>query len=146
MADPSPPVADSADPARLLALGLGDDDVPDVGEIDLAPFLCARPDLELLECLGRGGMGVVHKARQTSLDRWVAVKLMSPRLAKEPAFADRFAREARAMARLDHPGLVRVIDFGDADGLFYLVMEHVDGTDLRRMMAERLPTEQALAI
>ncbi len=135
-----------SDPARLLALGLGDEDVPASGEVDLAPFMCARPDLELLECLGRGGMGVVHKARQTSLDRWVAVKLMDPRLAHEPAFADRFTREARAMARLDHPGIVRVIDFGDADGLFYLVMEYVDGTDLRRLMAERLPTAQALSI
>ncbi len=70
------------------------------------------PDLEILELVGRGGMGIVYKARQKSLDRLVALKILSPKIAQDPAFADRFAREARAMAMLSHPHVVAVYDFG----------------------------------
>ena len=89
------------------------------------------PHLEIHEVLGRGGMGVVYKARQTKLDRPVALKLIRPDSADDPAFASRFGREARAMARLNHPNIVTVHDFGEAEGLFYLVMEWIDGGDLR---------------
>ena len=68
------------------------------------------PDLEILELLGRGGMGFVYKARQKRLDRFVALKILSPRIGKDPAFADRFAREAKAMAMLNHPHIVAVHD------------------------------------
>lgn len=70
------------------------------------------PDLEILELVGHGGMGVVYKARQKRLDRWVALKILSPEVARDPAFAERFAREARAMAMLSHPHIVAVYDFG----------------------------------
>ena len=70
------------------------------------------PDLEILELVGRGGMGVVYKARQKRLDRLVALKILSPKIGQDPAFAERFAREARAMAMLSHPHIVAVHDFG----------------------------------
>ena len=76
---------------------------------ELAPHF---PDLEILELLGRGGMGVVYKARQKRLDRLVALKILSPKVGQDPAFAERFAREARAMAMLNHPHIVAVYDFG----------------------------------
>ncbi len=75
------------------------------------------PDLEILELLGHGGMGVVYKARQKRLDRLVALKILSPKVAQDPAFAERFAREARAMAMLNHPHIVAVYDFGQAHPL-----------------------------
>ena len=78
---------------------------------DLAPLF---PDLEILELVGRGGMGVVYKARQKRLDRLVALKILAPRIGQDPAFAERFAREARAMAMLSHPHIVAVYDFGQA--------------------------------
>jgi len=134
--------------ADLLALGLGaaDDDALDGdldGDLDLGEFLCACPELELQGCLGRGGMGVVYRARQVRLDRDVAVKLMSPEVAKDPEFADRFHREAKAMARLQHPGIVGVHDFGHAAGVYYIVMELVDGPNLRQLMAEQLDPDLA---
>ena len=74
------------------------------------------PDLEILELVGRGGMGVVYKARQKRLDRLVALKILSPKIGQDPAFAERFAREARAMAMLSHPHIVTVHDFGRTGG------------------------------
>ncbi len=105
------------------------------------------PQLEILECLGRGGMGVVYKARQKSLDRFVALKLLAPERVGDPAFAERFAREAQALARLRHPNIVTVHDFGKAGGFYYLLMEYVDGVNLRQAMkAGRFTPEQALGI
>ena len=74
------------------------------------------PDLEILELVGRGGMGVVYKARQKRLDRLVALKILAPKIGQDPAFAERFAREARAMAMLSHPHIVTVHDFGRTGG------------------------------
>jgi tRNA A-37 threonylcarbamoyl transferase component Bud32 len=103
--------------------------------------------LEILELLGQGGMGAVYKARQTKLDRLVAVKVLPPEWGKDPAFAERFAREAKALARLNHPHVVAVHDFGESDGLFYLVMEYVDGANLRNILANGgLEPQEALAI
>ncbi len=111
---------------------------------DLAPHF---PHLEILELLGRGGMGVVYKARQLRLDRLVALKILPPELGHDPAFAERFAREARAMARLTHPRIVGVHDFGESGGLFYLVMEYVEGANLRGLMRGGcLRPEEALRI
>jgi tRNA A-37 threonylcarbamoyl transferase component Bud32 len=105
------------------------------------------PQFELLECLGRGGMGAVYKARQPKLDRFVALKiLLAGRQASAP-FAERFAREARALARLNHPAIVAVHDFGEAGGYPYLVMEFVDGLSLRQLLERgKLEPEQALTI
>ena len=71
-------------------------------------------------------MGVVYKARQPRLDRLVALKLLAPEREQDPKFAERFAREAKALARLNHPNIVTVYDFGEADGMFYLLMEYVE--------------------
>lgn len=144
----APPAPAVESPADLLALGLGaaDTDVELENEIDLGQFLVAAPDLELHGCLGRGGMGLVYRARQIRLDRVVAVKIMAPRLADEPEFAERFEREARALARLDHPGVVRVHEFGEAAGVYYLVMEYVDGANLRELMAQEITPDAATEI
>src|ERR1017187_915499 len=105
------------------------------------------PQLEVLEFIGKGGMGAVYKARQPNLDRLVALKILPPTAAGDPGFAERFNREARALARLNHPNIVAVHDFGQAGTLHYLVMEFVDGGNLRQIeQAGRLTPEQALAI
>ena len=74
------------------------------------------PQLEILELIGRGGMGAVYKARQPGLDRLVALKILPPRPGSDPGFAERFTREARALARLSHPNIVAVYDFGQVSG------------------------------
>src|SRR5262249_13359309 len=74
------------------------------------------PQLEILELRGQGGMGAVYKARQVVLDRLVALKVLPPESGRDPAFAERFHREARALARLNHPHIVAVYDFGETDG------------------------------
>ncbi len=105
------------------------------------------PQLEILGFIGKGGMGAVYKARQPALDRFVALKVLPPAVAGDPGFAERFNREARALARLNHPNIVAVHDFGQAGTLHYLVMEFVDGTNLREVEhAGKLSPEQALAI
>ena len=105
------------------------------------------PQLEIIELVGQGGMGAVYKARQPTLDRFVALKILPPDSAKDAGFAERFNREARALARLNHPHIVAVHDFGQAGGQPYLVMEFVDGLNLRQVeQAGRLPPEQALEI
>jgi serine/threonine protein kinase len=105
------------------------------------------PQLEMLALLGQGGMGAVYKARQTKLDRLVAVKILPPEVARDPAFAERFTREARSLARLNHPHIVTVHDFGDVDGLYHFTMEYVDGRNLRDLLqGGALPAAQVLAI
>lgn len=105
------------------------------------------PQLEILELVGCGGMGAVYKARQRQLDRIVALKILPPSTGREAAFNERFAREARAMAKLFHPHIVLIFDFGQADGVPYFIMEFVDGVNLRQATrAGRLSPEQALAI
>ena len=89
------------------------------------------PQLEILEHLGQGGMGVVYKARQRHLNRLVAVKILPPSVGGDPAFAERFTREAQALAQLNHPNIVQVYDFGRTEEFFYFVMEYVDGVNLR---------------
>jgi serine/threonine protein kinase len=106
------------------------------------------PQLEILELLGQGGMGAVYKARQKQLDRLVALKILPPQIGETEAFAERFTREAQSLAKLNHPRIVSVHDFGHTEaGLYYFIMEFVDGTDLRRVMqtGELSPVE-ALAI
>jgi len=103
--------------------------------------------LEIGELIGQGGMGFVFKARQPKLDRFVALKILPQSLAVEPAFAERFTREGRLLARLNHPNIVTVHDFGQANGFFYLLMEFVDGVNLRQAMkAARFTSDQALGV
>lgn len=147
MSEQPPDAAGS--PAALLALGLGPvgtESVANMDEDDLSSFLCAMPDLELYECLGRGGMGRVYRARQLRLDRFVAVKLMSAELCEDPEFRERFEREARALARLDHAGIVRVHDFGEVGGTFFLIMEYVEGTNLRELILGGVEPQTAVRL
>lgn len=105
------------------------------------------PQLEIIERLGRGGMGVVYKARQPRLNRLVALKILAPEREKDPAFAGRFEKEAQALARLSHPNIVTIHDFGEAGGMYYLLMEFVDGVTLRQLLnASRVSPREALAI
>ncbi len=105
------------------------------------------PQLEIVELLGKGGMGAVYKARQPELDRYVALKILPPEVGKDPAFAERFTREARALAKLNHSSIVAVHEFGEADGLYYFVMEFVDGANLRQALdGGGLTPAEALAI
>ncbi len=111
---------------------------------ELAPHF---PQLEIQQLLGCGGMGAVYKARQTSLDRSVALKVLPPAPDRDPAFAERFAREARALAKLAHPNVVMVFEFGEVGEYYYLAMEYVDGVDLRRTIrAGTLKPREALTI
>jgi serine/threonine protein kinase len=111
---------------------------------ELAPYF---PQLEILECLGRGGMGVVYKARQKTLNRFVALKLLAPERVRDTQFAERFTREAQALAALNHPNIVTVYDFGQAGGFYFLLMEFVDGVNLRQLLrARKFTPEEALAI
>ena len=94
----------------------------------LAPFF---PGYEIEALIARGGMGAVYRARQLSLGRTVAIKLLPFDLGVREDFAERFRREATALARLNHPHIVAIHDFGQADdGHYFMVMEHVEGSDL----------------
>ncbi len=123
---------------------------PPGGFVPLEPEQLAEkfPQLEIIELLGHGGMGAVYKARQKQLDRFVALKILPPEVGQNAAFAERFTREARSLAKLNHPQIVTVHEFGHTeDGLYYFLMEFVDGTDLRHIIqAGELTSDQALAI
>jgi serine/threonine protein kinase len=107
----------------------------------------AFPQLDRIELIGTGGMGAVYKARQPKLDRWVALKLLPVELGRDPTFAERFLREARVLARLSHPNIVAVHDFGQSGEFCYLLMEYVDGANLRQAMrAGRFSPAQALSL
>ncbi|HVM49139.1 MAG TPA: serine/threonine-protein kinase [Candidatus Acidoferrum sp.] len=105
------------------------------------------PQLEVFGLVGTGGMGAVYRARQRGLDRMVALKILPPQFSADAAFAERFAREARTLARLNHPNIVDVYDMGQAGQLYYFLMEFVDGVNLRQLMqGHRLRPAEALAI
>lgn len=117
-------------------------DLPSMEEIARA-----FPEFEILGFMGHGGMGAVFRARQPKLDRLVALKVLPKSLAATEGFTERFIREGRVLARLSHPHVVAVHDFGESGGFCYLVMEHVDGVNLRQaMQAGRFTPEQALAV
>jgi len=127
-------------PAELLARGLesakaatGNPQAwqPPTPE-ELAKLL---PQYEIESLLGRGGMGAVYRGKQAALDRAVAIKLLPAELAADAEFMTRFQREARTLAKLQHPGIVAVHDFGQtSQGHLYFVMEFVNGTDLSRLI------------
>jgi serine/threonine-protein kinase len=103
-----------------------------VGEL-----LAGRYELE--ELSGSGGMSRVYRARDRQLGRLVAIKVLHERYADDPAYVDRFRREARAVARLSHPNIVTIIDRGEADGSQFIVFEHVDGENLKQLVAHAGP-------
>ena len=167
-------------PACLLKQGAANDTVtggpakpfnpPSVAELAVL-----FPQLEILKLIGKGGMGAVYKARQKQLDRIVALKILPPGIGHDAAFADRFAREAKALAKLNHPGIVTLYEFGvagdddnqrrarsdapyqstsgsqpstiNSQPLYYFLMEFVDGVNLRQLLhAGRISAREALAI
>ncbi|MCX6898441.1 MAG: protein kinase [Verrucomicrobia bacterium] len=139
-------------PACLLKQGAAADTAPPPGAAPFTPPTVAElaklfPQIEILSLIGQGGMGAVYKARQKQLDRIVALKILPPAVSHDPKFAERFAREARALARLNHPNIVTLYEFGQADGLFYFLMEFMDGMNLRQLLnAGRVTPKEALAI
>lgn len=118
------------------------------GAPDLQAVAAAFPHLEVIELIGSGGMGAVFRARQPQLGRLVALKVIpATGRGASPAFADRFEREGRLLARLHHPNIVTIYDSGRAGDFFYLLMEHVDGVNLRQAMrAGRFSPRDALTI
>jgi serine/threonine protein kinase len=98
--------------------------------------------------IGRGGMAMVYRAEHLRLGRRVALKVIAPDLAENEKFRQRFVRESRLAAAIDHPNILPVYEAGDADGMLFIAMRYVDGTDLKGLLAERgrLDTEQALSI
>jgi serine/threonine protein kinase len=127
----------------------GDTGPYETGFVPPAPADLAHhfPNLEILELVGKGGMGAVYRARQPGLDRVVAVKVLPPEVARDPAFAERFSREARSLARFNHPNIVTIYDFGETGGFYYIIMEFVAGQNLRQLLrAGALSEAQMLRI
>jgi serine/threonine protein kinase len=179
-AELKPDVPEGLCPACLLKHGIATEPGEPAGQApfvppDLAELARLFPQLEIIEAIGKGGMGAVYKARQPTLDRFVALKILAPRgPVGDLDFAGRFTREARALARLNHPNIVAVYDFGlvrsrrreEADPaaaqknppppvggygegapLHYFIMEYVDGPNLRQVQqAGRLEPREALQI
>jgi hypothetical protein len=106
------------------------------------------PGYQLTGKIGNGAMGAVFKARQTTLDRWVAVKVLKRALAQDLRFIEQFQKEARTAGKLRHENIVSALDCGQADGEYYLIMEYAEGLPLSRILKERgkLPEEEALGI
>jgi len=113
------------------------------------------PELDILQLIGRGGMGAVYKAREKQLDRQVALKILPAEIGRREAFAQRFAREAQSMARLSHPNIVTIHSFGRRSAaelagggdLYFFIMEYVDGLSVRQLLdAGTISPKEALAI
>jgi eukaryotic-like serine/threonine-protein kinase len=106
-------------------------------------------NFELQEVVGKGGMGFVYRAYHPDLERYSAVKIMRPSLANQPGFLERFLQEARTAARLEHPNIVDVTNFGDFEGNYYLMMDFIEGPSLRQLVNENskgLPIWDAIQI
>ncbi|APZ95191.1 serine/threonine-protein kinase [Fuerstiella marisgermanici] len=108
------------------------------------------PNLDIESLLGQGGMGAVYKVRQKELDRPAALKILPEAVASDPSFTERFLREARLLASLSHPHIVTVYEFGERDGLYFILMEYVDGVTLRQASLadpiKRLAPAEALEV
>ncbi len=106
------------------------------------------PGYRVLSKLGEGGMGVVYRALQKRLDREVALKVVMPRYAADPAYLKRFEREAKAVAKLNHPAIVAAYDYGESNGRVFLAMEFVDGVNLADWVRKNgpMPPDRALAV
>src|SRR5437763_4170107 len=100
---------------------------------------------EIQSAIGAGGMGEVYRARDTRLDRTVAIKILPSAVASDPGLRERFDREARAVAALNHPHICALYDIGEEAGTSFLVMEHLEGQTLAERLAKgALPIDQAL--
>ncbi len=140
------------DPANLLKQGAAEDTFMDGAATSFSPLpiealAAIFPQFEILELIGKGGMGAVYKVRQRDLDRIVALKILPPAIGQSPEFSNRFTREAKALAKLNHPGIVTIHEFDQQDGLYFILMEFVDGVNLGQLMKTgRISPREALAI
>jgi eukaryotic-like serine/threonine-protein kinase len=114
-------------------------------QMELVPGASLGP-YRIVEQVGRGGMATVFKAFQPALNRYVAIKVLPPALAADPQFEDRFTQEAMAVASLRHPNILTVYDYGQAEGVTYLVTEFVDGGTLADQMRGRLPLDYVISM
>ena len=119
----------------IMGVGSGEDEPPVIPGSLLNELGTIFPHLEILEPLKKGGMGAVFKARQIKLDRLVALKIIGPSPSNEDKFAERFLREARALARMKHGRIVTIYDYGESQGIFFILMEFIEGQDLREALA-----------
>src|SRR3712207_3923284 len=99
----------------------------------------------LFEMIGRGGIGVVYRAEHKHLGRRVALTMLSPILAADEGFRERFLRESRLAAAVDHPGIVTVYDAGEVNDTLYIAMRFIQGTDLAELLRERGPLDPQTA-
>lgn len=136
------------DPAALFDMSVEESDSSDWQPPSVEQIAVLFPQWEVRRMLGRGGMGVVYEVRQPELDRLVAVKLLPLVASRDEHLVERFRREARALAKLRHPGIVSLFESGISPaGHFYFVMEHVDGSPLSSLIAEgRLDVPKAIEI
>ena len=95
------------------------------------------PNINVTKLIGRGGMGAVYRGRQISLDRDVAIKILPREIQESQQLGERFQREAQTLAKLQHPNIVSIFDFGQVDGLYYFIMEFVDGVTLRETIQSK---------
>lgn len=98
---------------------------------------------QIVDLIGRGGMAVVYRARDIRLDRWVALKILAPDLALDQTFRQRFIRESRAAAAVDHPNIVPIFEAGEADGVLFIAMRYVGGQDVHSLLARAGPLPAA---
>jgi serine/threonine protein kinase len=102
---------------------------------------------QLIEMIGQGAMAIVYKAKQTAVDRYVAVKVMRPELASDPVQQKRFQREARSLSKLDHPNLLKIFDIGQTpSGRPYFIMEYLKGRSIEKMLEEAGPVQPLFAL
>lgn len=144
----SPLRPDGTCPSCLLKLALSfkNSHIPDEEPSELKKLNAHFPQLEIQRLVGRGGMGAIYQARQTSLDRDIALKVIDRSISNDTNFLDRFEREAKALAKLTHPNIVSVYDFGHTeDGLAYFMMEYVHGLNLREAM-QSMPIDVPYAL
>src|SRR6202167_2575345 len=94
---------------------------------------------QVTHLIARGGMAMVYRAQDTLLNRAVALKILYPELSADPAFVERFRREAQAAANLSHPNIVPVFDWGESDNTYFIVMEYVDGEPLSSIIRSQAP-------
>ncbi len=143
------------DPADLLRQGAAEDTLMDEPAPSFHPPSLAEmaewfPRFEILGLIGQGGMGAVYKIRQKDLDRVVALKILPPAIGVTPGFSERFTREAKALAKLNHPAIVTLHEFGQTPSeppLPFILMEFVDGLNLAQLMKSgRIAPREALAI
>ncbi len=112
-------------------------DEPVAEEVD--PYLGKMfGNYQLVQKVGQGGMGLVYKGRQVSLDRVVAVKILNKSLCDNAEFIKRFEREAKSIARINHPNIMAVYDFGQTDGIYYMVTEFIEGFSLSKQISDRV--------